>query len=368
MAERVVLVVGASGVIGESAVRWLAARDDVEVIGASRRPPQDAGGTFLPLDLRDADACRAAVRHLGRVTHLVYAALWEMPGLVAGWRADEHRRVNLAMLAAVLDPLVEVADGLHHVTLLQGTKAYGVHLGLPAPVPAKERAPRVEHPNFYFDQEDHLRARQQRAGGSFATTILRPQVVYGESLGSPMNLIPVIGAWAALRREDGLPLSFPGGAARVSEAVDADLLARVIDWAGRSPAARDETFNVTNGDVFAWRSVWPAIADALGMEVGPDEPVRLAEAMPGRAADWAALVRRRGLAAPEDLDAFVGQSPTYADMLFGAGTDPSAPPLPPVLVSTIKLRQAGFHDCVDTEDMFRRLFARMQQRRLLPRP
>jgi nucleoside-diphosphate-sugar epimerase len=272
------------------------------------------------------------------------------------------------MLAAVLDPLVEVADGLRHVTLLQGTKAYGVHLGLPTPVPAKERAPRVEHPNFYFDQEDHLRAVQRRAGGSFATTILRPQVVYGESLGSPMNLIPAIGAYAALRREDGLPLAFPGGAARVSEAVDADLLARVIDWAGRSPTARDEVFNVTNGDVFSWRSVWPAIADALGMAVGPDEPQRLAESMPARAGDWVALVRRHGLAAPEDLAAFVGQSFTYADMLFGAGTDPAANPPLPALVSTVKLRRAGFADCVDTEDMFRRLFARMQQRRLLPPP
>jgi len=361
-----VLVVGASGVIGESAVRWLATQPDVEVIGASRRPPQDAGGAFLPLDLRDAPACRTAVRDLRRVTHLVYAALWEMPGLVAGWRDDEHRRVNLAMLRAVLDPLAEVADGLRHVTLLQGTKVYGVHLGLPVPVPAKERAPRVEHSNFYFDQEDHLRAVQERSGGAFDTTVLRPQVVYGESLGSPMNLIPAIGVYAALRRADGLPLAFPGGAARVSEAVDADLLARVIDWAGCSPAARDEVFNVTNGDVFTWRAVWPAIADALGMEVGADEPQRLAEAMPGRAGDWAAIVRRHGLAAPEDLDAFVGQSFTYADMLFGAGTDPSAPPPMPVLVSTIKLRQAGFTDCVDTEDMFRRLLARMQSRRLLP--
>ena len=110
---------------------------------------------------------------------------------------------------------------------------------------------------------------QERAGGSFTTTILRPQVVYGESLGSPMNLIPAIGAYAALRRERGLPLAFPGGATRVSEAVDADLLARVIDWAGCSEAARDEVFNVTNGDVFTWRAVWPAIAEALGMETGP---------------------------------------------------------------------------------------------------
>jgi hypothetical protein len=35
-------------------------------------------------------------------------------------------------------------------------------------------------------------------------------------------------------------------------------------------------------------------------------------------------------------------------------------------VSTVKLRHAGFHDCVDTEDMFRRLVARLQERRLLP--
>ena len=62
----------------------------------------------------------------------------------------------------------------------------------------------------------------------------------------------------------------------------------------------------------------------------------------------------------------MGQSFTYADMLFGAGTDPAAPAPTPALVSTIKLRQAGFGDCVDTEDMFRRLFARMQARRLLP--
>jgi nucleoside-diphosphate-sugar epimerase len=300
------------------------------------------------------------------VTHLVYAALWEMPGLVGGWRDEEHVRVNLAMFRAVLDPLVATADGLRHVTLLQGTKAYGAHLGLPLPVPAKERAPRVEHPNFYFAQEDHLQEARAASGRSFATTILRPQVVYGESVGSPMNLIPVIGAYAALRRDEGLPLAFPGGAPRISEAVDADLLARVIDWAGTAAAARDETFNVTNGDVFAWRSVWPAIAEALGMAVGPDEPARLAEWLPARAARWADLVRRHALAAPADLDAFVGQSPIYADILFGAGSDPSAPPPPPALVSTIKLRQAGFGDCVDTADMFGRLVRRLRQRRLLP--
>ncbi|NOT56148.1 MAG: NAD-dependent epimerase, partial [Deltaproteobacteria bacterium] len=39
---------------------------------------------------------------------------------------------------------------------------------------------------------------------------------------------------------------------------------------------------------------------------------------------------------------------------------------PAMLVSTIKARQAGFHECMDTEDMFRKWFKRFQELRLLP--
>jgi hypothetical protein len=35
-------------------------------------------------------------------------------------------------------------------------------------------------------------------------------------------------------------------------------------------------------------------------------------------------------------------------------------------VSTIKLRQAGFADCIDTEDMFRDWFRILARRRILP--
>ena len=52
------------------------------------------------------------------------------------------------------------------------------------------------------------------------------------------------------------------------------MLARAIAWAGESEAARNEVFNVTNGDVFTWPNVWPAIADALGMEVVVNDPPR----------------------------------------------------------------------------------------------
>ncbi len=55
----------------------------------------------------------------------------------------------------------------------------------------------------------------------------------------------------------------------------------------------------------------------------------------------------------------------YADYTMGFGrTEPG----PPALVSTIKLMQAGFTEVMDTEAMFRKCFAEMQAKRLLPKP
>ena len=106
-----------------------------------------------------------------------------------------------------------------------------------------------------------------------------------------------------------------------------------------------------------------ALADAFGMEVGGDVPRSLGAELPGRGDEWAGLVDRFGLRAPRDLGAFVGQSFIYADVLSGFGL---GAPSPPALLSTIKLRQAGFSACLDTEDMFRALVARHQREGLLP--
>ena len=63
------------------------------------------------------------------------------------------------------------------------------------------------------------------------------------------------------------------------------------------------------------------------------------------------------------FDAFVGQGFIYGDLFLGPFRD--APP-PPALVSTVKIRHAGFADCLDTEDMFTALFERFRRERLLP--
>ena len=106
----------------------------------------------------------------------------------------------------------------------------------------------------------------------FGFTIFRPQIIFGDAIGAAMNIIPVLGAGAAIRREERLPSPirrrglYAGGRRR------AGCLARAFRWAAHAPSAHDETFNLTNGDVFVWRNVWPAIARALGAETASQNP------------------------------------------------------------------------------------------------
>src|ERR1700712_5400370 len=135
-----VLVAGASGLVGTAAAeRFLA--DGWDVIAVSRRVPEldtTRPVRHLSVDLQDPAACRTAFGGLGEVTHVVYTAVYEKPGLMAGWTARDQMETNQAMLRNLMEPLCAAATGLQHVSLLQGTKAYGVHIH-PVPIPARER-------------------------------------------------------------------------------------------------------------------------------------------------------------------------------------------------------------------------------------
>ena len=114
--------------------------------------------------------------------------------------------------------------------------------------------------------------------------------------------------YAAIRREKGEAFSFPGGPSFVWEAADADLVGQVMVWSAQAPQAANEIFNVTNGDVFEWRSVWPAMAETLGVDVGADEPASVATYIRENVLDvWAKIVAKHGLASCDDLRSFVGQ-------------------------------------------------------------
>ncbi len=353
-----VLVAGASGLVGTAAVEAFL-QDGWDVVGVSRRRPEVSGAApfrHLPLDLQDPSACAHALRALPEVTHLVYTAVHEKPGLVRGWNDPDQMARNDAMFPNLLGPL---APGLQHVTLLQGAKAYGIHRH-PIPVPARERLPRDDHANFYWLQEDHLREVADAVG--LAWTILRPTIVVGPTYGVAMNLPPVIGAYAAVCREEGRRFGFPGGLPYVLEAVDVGLVARAARWAATAPRADRQHYNLTNGEVFAWRDLWPGLAEALGVEPGPDEPMSLAQFLPAKADVWDRVVRRHGLRALS-MPELLGESHFYADFCFAYGARRTPWP---AFLSTVKIKQAGFGEVADTEQSFRHWLRVLAERRVLP--
>jgi nucleoside-diphosphate-sugar epimerase len=359
IAPNKVLVTGASGLLGVAAIeKFLSA--GWQVVGVSRRKPVLPSGRdveFLAVDLRDEEAARSAFEPLTDITHVAYTALHERPELVAGWSSKEQIETNNAMLRNVVEPIVRTAANFQHINILQGTKVYGVHLH-PIPIPARERDARRDHPNFFFDQEAYVHAMGAQHG--FDYTALRPQLVTGPTPGA-LNVIPAIGVYAAIRREKGELFGFPGGPSFVWEAADADLVADVMVWAAQSPQAANEAFNITNGDVFEWRNVWPALARTLGVEPGPDKPTSVAAYLKENANIWDLIVRKYDLRS-WSLRELVGHGDQHADFAFAYG----APEGPRAFVSTIKLRQAGFTKTVDTEASFRNALQSLIDHKLLP--
>jgi len=354
--EGAVLVAGALGLVGRAALEHFEAQGRDVVALARRAPDFPTRARFLSVDLTDGADCREKLSPLRGVSRIVYAALFEKPDLGKGWLEADQIATNLAMLTNLIDAVEPGNPELQHVALLQGTKAYGVHLGQ-MPIPGKESAPRHIHPNFYWAQEDFLRARQASAAWSF--TIFRPQAIVGFALGSAMNMLSAIGAYAAISRELGLPLIYPGSGQRYTEATDARLLARAIAWAGGTAAAANETFNVTNGDVFLWQDLFPEVARRFGMETGPAHPMPLAVVMADKEPAWRRLVERHALR-PYTLHQLIGSSWQFADFAFSRSGHNAS------LLSTIKIRQAGFHDCIDTAEMLDWWLGELQRRHVLP--
>jgi nucleoside-diphosphate-sugar epimerase len=259
------------------------------------------------------------------------------------------------MLENVLDGIEAASGSLERIVLMQGTKYYGSHLG-PFKTPALESDPRHMPPNFYFDQQDLLMERT--AGRPWSWTCLRPHTVCGFAVGMPMNLVAVIGVYAAISKELGLPLRFPGteGCYRaVFQVTDADLLARATLWAADAPAAANEAFNITNGDFFRWQHLWPAFADWFGMDLAPPQAIRLADFMADKEPLWRAMVAKYDL-----MDVPFAQAAhwPFGDYIFNQDWD--------IMSDTLKARQAGFHDCEPSAAMFLRLFGELRDRRFIP--
>jgi nucleoside-diphosphate-sugar epimerase len=366
MPRLTVLVAGSSGLVGRAVANCFAADSDIRVIGLSRRPPDaswNARAEHRSVDLLNGAACLRALEDLGEVTHLVYAAWSPKTGDPQSGATPQSKVAadvvdvanNLAMFRNLLDA-TDASRGLRHVTLLQGSKAYGMHFGR-VEEPAKETDPRVMPPNWYYDQEDLMKVRCQ--GKGWGWTIFRPVGVFGFAAGSQINPLTMLGVYAALCKHLKVPLRYPGsheGYRQVRNAVDSDLVAKAIRWAAENPRCRGEIFNVGNGDLYSWQRLWPRVAALFGIEMAPPLPMPLSIIMPQHAATWEAMKERHGLAYGwnELTEGAWPLADVHFNMSHGA------------LQDALKLRKFGFQEFCDTEEMIERKLREVIAARVIP--
>lgn len=346
----VAVIAGATGAVAQRLVEHLDA-SGWQVIGLCRRPAPSRGRVrYLSVDLLNASSVAGALKGVPEATHVFYSARAKF-----GEGGVESVEENVAMLRNVLDATEASCAGLEHVHLVEGGKWYGQHLGA-YPTPAKEDDERHIPPNFYYDQEDLLRSRQP--GRAWSWSASRPNVICDFAPGRARNIISIVGAYAAICRELGVRLDFPGHPDQfraLTEVTDAGLLARGLTFMATAPSCRNQAFNITNGDIFRWQRLWLRIAAAFDIAPGVVRTIVLADWMRDKQPLWERIVKKHGLQ-PMRLEDIAQWN--FADWVFRQTYD--------IVSSTTKLRRAGFHEAVDTEEMFLDHLARYREARILP--
>ena len=241
------LVIGASGIIGSATARSLVDQG-WQVAGLARKPVEQEGVTPVVADLLDTDSLKAALAD-SAPTH-VYITTWSRQATEA-----ENIRVNAAMVRNVLNVLSEKGS-VRHVALVTGLKhylgpfeAYGK--GTLPKTPFREEQGRLDVENFYYAQEDEVFAAAKRDG--FTWSVHRPHTITGVAVGNAMNMATTLAVYASICKATGRPFRFPGSRVQwdsLTDMSDADIVARQQIWASTTPAAANQAFNVTNGDVF----------------------------------------------------------------------------------------------------------------------
>jgi nucleoside-diphosphate-sugar epimerase len=355
MPEKIGLIVGATGIVGLNLATHLAQQEDWTVYGLARKPVLPVGVRPVAADLLDSFSVMGAVREL-QPTH-VFITTWMRQPTEA-----ENIRVNSVMVRNLLDA-VSKSKTVQHVGLVTGLKhylgpfeAYGK--GKMPATPFREEQGRLEIDNFYYAQEDELFAAAAREG--FGWSVHRPHTIIGYAVGNAMNMGVTLAVYASICSETGRPFLFPGSSTQwdgLTDMTDARLLARHLQWAATTPAARDQAFNVVNGDVFRWSWMWERIGAWFGLSAAPFSSggtpleIQLADAAP----IWSEIARKHNLA---ESSLSVLASPWHTDADLGRPIE--------VVTDMSKSRKLGFFEYQATDDSFFDLFTRLREARLVP--
>ncbi|WP_109512710.1 SDR family oxidoreductase [Pseudomonas ovata] len=348
------LVVGASGIVG-SAIVQLLLENHWQVAALSRKPSTVAGVIPVAADLQDPASLNQALKDV-KPTH-VFITTWSRQATEA-----ENIRVNAAMVRNVLDA-VRPAGSVQHVALVTGLKhylgpfeAYGK--GTLPQTPFRESQGRLDVENFYYAQEDEVFAAAEKDG--FTWSVHRPHTVTGVAVGNAMNMATTLAVYASICKATGRPFVFPGSRVQwdsLTDMTDARQLAAQQLWAATTPAAANQAFNITNGDVFRWQWMWGRIAEYFEIRPAdfPAQPSPLETQMADDQRAWSEIVREHGL---QEADISRLVSPWHTDADLGRPIE--------VVTDMSKSRLLGFTAFQASDQAFFDVFDRLRQARLIP--
>lgn len=350
------LVVGATGITGSNLAKELISQGWT-TYGLSRNPNNTIEGLrSVRADLMNEQSLVDALANISP-TH-VYFTTW-----MRNDSEDENIRVNSTLVRNLLNVLSQ-KKSVKHVALVTGLKHYlgpfesYAKSGILPETPVREEHPRLPLPNFYYAQEDEVYAAAERDG--FTWSIHRPHTVIGHTVGNLMNMGITLAVYASLCKETGNKMIWPGSSAQwngVSDVTDARILAKQLVWASNTEAAKNQAFNIVNGDVFRWKWLWKRLADWFGIEAeGYDDSVRpLEKEMENKQELWEEMAQKYHLK-ENHLNRLV--SAWHTDLDLGRPLE--------VMVDMSNSRKLGFSEYQNTEDSFIELFERLKAEKIIP--
>ncbi|MEM9776172.1 MAG: NAD-dependent epimerase/dehydratase family protein [Chloroflexota bacterium] len=404
--KKTALIAGATGVAGYSLTHHLANQTDWHVIAIAR----DCSNlshladqvTLIESDLNNLADLEMKLRPYS-VSYLFYTAWVNPPGGIPGseenmvhpmklqrqlafttrWIVPQLKRSrrlhdvfyrgfarasgnydpenrNRSMLKNITDVLEQPPHQLEHVALLTGGKFYGMHMGpgiYPGfKIPFTEDQP--SHPGFniYAASEEYV---QNELDQPVTWSIVRPTFIIGQSPKPSQNIGYGLAIYAWLMKASGQKLVFPAGwkAYRaIGQYSDASLLAQMMTWSAKDPAATNQIFNLVNGDVVSWEQIWPWLGEYFDMEIAiPDEGADLNVLLADRKSAWKQICEQHQLP-HQSLESVFSGNFLAASVALTWDAE----------YSMEKARRHGFESSIATEQMFSNLFGQLEADQIIP--
>jgi hypothetical protein len=171
-------------------------------------------------------------------------------------------------------------------------------------------------------------------------------------------MILLVGLYASILRELGLPLVYPGTMRSYRAKTQFSwlpTLARAATWMMTDERCANQAYNIVNGDPMSWSELWPLFADYFGMELGTPGDATFVDFARQHAQTWTGMVSKYGLRRT-DLTT-LAQWP-YGDYVMSLQWD--------VVSSMDKAARDGFHERVNTTNMWLEGFDFFRSQKIIP--